>query len=554
MKTHPTATQLPKAVFGKFPVSSKLGLILSLVFVAAGSALLAADQAGGADPSSSRPNILFIAADDLRPELGCYGVKQVKTPNIDRLASRGVVFTRAYCQQPLCGPTRASLLTGLRPSLTGVLHNDNHFREKNPAVITLPQCFKNNGYVTMSIGKIFHGGKEDPISWTETLKPKTLEAVQRPGGSGRKAPGKASPAGKKGGGAWNPGPALVCEDVPDQAYADGVTADTAILALREHKDRPFFLAVGFLKPHLSFVAPKKYWDMYDPTQFKLASNPYPPKDCPPIALPPSIELRARTDIPKDGPIPPDLARRLIHGYSACVSYVDAQVGRVLEELERGGLADKTIVVLWGDHGWQLGEHDMWGKASNFETSARAPLIMAAPGRKGNGKKADGLVEFVDIYPTLCELAGLSLPAHLQGKSMASLLDNPARPGKLAAFTQYPCPALREWAGLPLDDYMSITFRPLMGKIEKNIQAMDPDDYSPEKYRQHVTGYSLRTDQYRLVYWCDDRKPAKPIALELYDHAQDPDENVNVAGKAEYAKTVAALCSQLSPNLPGKSHP
>jgi iduronate 2-sulfatase len=331
--------------------------------------------------------------------------------------------------------------------------------------------------------------------------------------------------------------------VSDQAYADGVTADTAIAAIRKSKNKPFFLAVGFLKPHLPFVAPKKYWDMYNPTQFKLASNPYPPKDCPPIALTPSIELRARCDIPKDGPIADDLARRLVHGYCACVSYVDAQVGRLLDELQRCGLADQTIVVFWGDHGWQLGEHAMWGKASNFETSARAPLILAAAGHKGNGRQAAGLVEFVDVYPTLCELARLSYPIHLEGTSAAPLLDAPGKPWKQAAFTQFPCPALREWAGLPLDKYMDETFRPLMGKIEKQIQAMDPDDYTPEKYKAHLMGYSMRTERYRFNYWCDDRKPDKPVALELYDHQKDPDENVNVATDKANADLLKQLTRQ-----------
>ncbi len=493
--------------------------------------------------AANKPNILFIAVDDLRPELGCYGSKIVKSPNLDRLAARGVVFTRAYCQQPLCGPTRASLLTGLRPASTGVLHNDTHFREKNPDVVALPQHFKNNGYVTMTIGKIFHVGKEDPISWTETLQPRTLEAGTWPGGRDRKRPGKANATGKKRGESWTPGPALVCEDVPDQAYADGVTADTAIATIRRSKDKPFFLAAGFLKPHLSFVAPKKYWDLYDPAQLPLARNPFPPKDCPPIALTPSIELRARTDIPKDGPIPDDLARRLLHGYLACVSYVDAQVGRLLDELEKNGLAENTILVIWGDHGWQLGEHSLWGKAANFETSARAPLIVSAPGRKGNGRQAAGLVEFVDVYPTLCELAGLPLPSHLEGVSAVPLLNDPARTWKTAAFTQSPCPALREWAGLPLDKNMSETFRPLMGKIEKQIRAMDPDDFSLEKYNLHVTGYSMRTDRYRFVYWCDDRQPDKPVAVELYDHQDDPDENVNIAADKANVDLLKQLTQQ-----------
>jgi iduronate 2-sulfatase len=273
-----------------------------------------------------------------------------------------------------------------------------------------------------------------------------------------------------------------------------------------------------------------------------------------LVLTPSIELRARSDIPKDGPIPDALARHLVHGYCACVSYVDAQVGRLLDELEACGLAEKTIVVFWGDHGWQLGEHAMWGKASNFETSARAPLILAAPGRQGNGRQAAGLVEFVDIYPTLCELAGLPLPGHLQGLSAVPLLDDPEKPGKPAAYTQYPCPALREWAGLPLDQSMSETFRPLMNRIEKQIQAMDPDDYTQEKYNEHVSGYSVRTDRYRFNYWCDDRKPDRPLALELYDHQKDPDENVNLAGNPDYANTVAQLRQQLKKSLPGKSNP
>jgi len=503
-----------------------------------------------------KPNVLFIAANDLRPELGCYGSTQAKTPNIDRLAERGVVFTRAYCQQPLCGPTRASLLTGLRPNSTGVFHNDTHFREKNPDVVTLPRHFKNNGYVTMTIGKIFHGGKEDPASWTETLKPTTLDKPYLPKPAGgyqlpenrelwlqkAEAARKEGLSGEQLWGRFN-GPATECADVPDQAYADGVTADTAIAAFRRSKGKPFFLAAGFLKPHLSFVAPKKYWDMYDPATLQLASNPFPPKDCPPIALTPSIELRARSDIPKDGPITDDLARRLLHGYLACVSYVDAQVGRLLDELEKNGLAENTIVVFWGDHGWQLGEHSLWGKAANFETSSLVPLIFSAPGRQGNGRQASGLVEFVDVYPTLCELAGLPLPAQREGVSAVPLLNDPSRTWKTAAFTQYPCPALREWAGLPLDQHMSQTFRPLMGKIEKQIQAMDPDDFSLEKYNRHVTGYSMRTDRYRFVYWCDDRQPDKPVARELYDHQNDPDENVNIAVDQASADLLKQLTQQ-----------
>lgn len=505
-----------------------------MVFIAAGSALLAADPAEGGAPAS-RPNVLFIAVDDLRPELGCYGVTQAKTPNMDRLAKQGVVFTRAYCQQPLCNPTRASLLTGLRPASTGVFHNNTHFREKVPDVITLPQHFKNHGYYTMTIGKIFHGGLEDSPSWSETLRAKTLgepypekavNGYQLP--ENRKALGEMTAVSKKEGSGEGSGPATECADVPDQAYKDGVTADTAIAAIRNAKNQPFFLAVGFSKPHLSFIAPKKYWDLYDPAKLVLAKNLDAPKDAPPISLSSSLELRARSDMPKNGPISESDSRHLLHGYLACVSYIDAQVGRILAELEANGLAENTIVVLWGDHGYQLGEHSMWGKATTFEVCSLAPLIVSAPGRAGNGKSATGLVEFVDIYPTLCELANLPLPLNLEGLSAVPLLNDPAMAWKSAAFTQSPSPVFREWAGRPLDAVMSKVFQTLMEPVYKKVQAMDPDDYSPEKYNQYVTGYSMRTDRYRFTYWCDDRKPDKPLAIEIYDHVNDPDENTNIA--------------------------
>lgn len=499
------------------------------------------------------PNVLFIAVDDLRPELGCYGVPHVQSPNIDRLAQRGVVFTRAYCQEALCGPSRASLLTGCRPDTTGVTHNEAYFRDQLPDIPTLPQYFKNHGYVTIGIGKVFHPGKDDPASWTE--KPDLISLRQPPyprpvGGyqlpeNRRKWEEQAAQARREGipsGEVWRriARPATECADVPDQAYLDGLIADTAIAAIRRHKAEPFFLAVGFLKPHLPFVAPKKYWDLYDAAKLPLAANPFPPRDCPPIALPPGFELRFHSDIPKDGPLPEEIVRRLIHGYLACTSYIDAQIGRLLDELENNGLTQNTIVVFWGDHGWQLGEHGLWGKASNFELAARVPLIVAAPYQKSRGSRCSALVELVDVYPTLCELAGLPLPAHLEGDSFAPLLDNPNREWKKAAFTQFPCPALREWAGLPLDSYMSHLFQSLLTKVEKQIRETLPSDYSLEDCRQHLMGYTMRTDRYRLVVWCDDRNRSRPLAVELYDHARDPQENANVAGSPEYAAVVSEL--------------
>ena len=530
-----------------------LGIGIALLSaVSSASTLLAVD----APDKSTRPNVLFIAVDDLRPELGCYG-SQAKTPNIDTLAKRGVVFTHSYCQQPVCGPTRASLLTGLRPASTGVFDNASDFRAKNPDVVTLPQQFKNHGYYSMTIGKVFHGSGSDAPSWSEMLKSKTLGepyAIKPVGGyqlpENRKLMAEKEAALKSSGvmgedarGLVN-GPATECADVPDQAYKDGVAADTAIAAIRNYrKEAPFFLAVGFSKPHLSLIAPKKYWDMYDPAKLVLAKNTDAPKDAPPIGLSSCIELRARTDMPKDGPISEEQSRRLVHGYLACVSYIDAQVGRLLAELDAKGLTQNTIVVLWGDHGWQLGEHGAWGKVTNFEVCAKAPLIIASPDCAGNGQYANGIVEFVDIYPTLCELAGLPLPSHLEGSSALPLLKDPSKTGKAAAFTQSPSPALREWAGLPLDLEMSKMFQPMMERVQKNIQAMDPDDYSLEKYNKYVTGYSMRTERYRFTYWCDNRKPEQALAIELYDHSNDPDENINIAGQVGNAGLVKQLLAQ-----------
>ncbi|MEI7676620.1 MAG: sulfatase [Bacteroidales bacterium] len=503
-----------------------------------------------------RPNVLFIVVDDLRPELGCYGVSHVKTPNIDRLAKSGVVFTRAYCQQALSGATRASLLTGLRPNSTGVFDNATDYRTKNPDVETLPQHFKNNGYKTMTIGKVFHGGFKDKNAWTEELKAKTLDEpypIKALGGyqlpENREAYQKLAESLKAGGLAGEDarallsGPATECADVPDQAYTDGISADAAIRAIRQSDSNPFFLAVGFSKPHLSFIAPKKYWDLYDPSKLELTKFSFAPKDCPPMALNPSIELRARTDMPKDGPISDKDAIRLLHGYYACVSYIDAQVGRLLDELDKKGLTQNTIIILWGDHGWNLRDHGLWGKTTDFESCAKAPLIIAAPHKEGNGKSANGLVEFVDVYPTLCELASLSLPSHLEGTSAVTLLNDPSKTWKKAAFTQTTCPAVREWAGKPLDPKTRESFASLMDRVERNIQEFDTDDFSVEKYNEYVFGYSMRTDRYRFTYWMDKRHPEKPLALELYDHEKDPNENVNIAMQPSEAKLVKQLTKQ-----------
>ena len=428
-----------------------------------------------------RPNILFIAIDDLRPELGCYGNEIVKSPHIDRIASQGLLFNRAYCQQAVCSPSRASIMTGMRPDTTEVWDLVTHFRKALPDVVTLPQYFKIEGYFTQGMGKIYHHGFDDPESWSvPTLYPK---APQGRANQSRK-PG-ASKAEKRG-------PAVGRVDVPDESLHDGELTDMAITALRtmKSKSEPFFLGVGYIRPHLPFISPAKYWDLYDRTKIPLATNPFPPKDAPDFAIVrgPS-ELRSYLGTPDMPMLSEAFAREVKHGYYAAVSYVDAQIGRLIAELETLGLRENTIIVLWGDHGWKLGEHQAWAKHSNVENDTRVPLIISAPGMKQHGKKSDALVELVDVYPTLAELAGLPLPDTLEGRSFAPLLDEPQQPWKDAAFSQYP---------------------------RRVGQA-------------NLMGYSMRTDRYRLTRWLDSKNHNKVASVELYDLQSDPQENTNIAG-------------------------
>jgi iduronate 2-sulfatase len=464
-----------------------------------------------------RLNVLMIAVDDLRPQLGCYGDPEIKSPAIDRLASGGVLFKRAYCQQAVCSPSRTSLLTGRRPDTTKVYDLETHFRKTIPNVVTLPEHFKQHGYHSQGLSKIYHGTLDDPQSWSVPHwkpsmpgygKPETLESLEKKrrerASTGKQTKTRVLERDASG----TPlkidrapilkGPAWEDPDVADNALPDGATADKAIEVLREIKGKPFFLAVGFLKPHLPFVAPKKYFDLYPSEQIKLAANPKSPLDVPDIALTNWGELRGYDDIPKTGPLADDVARRLIRGYRAATSYTDAQIGRVLEELDKLGLREKTIVVLWGDHGWQLGEHGLWCKHTNFEDATHSLLVLSAPGGKGVGQKTDALVEFVDIYPTLCELCDLPLPDGLEGRSMAPVLQSPERPWKSAAFSQYP--------------------------------------------RGKVMGYSMRTDRYRYTEWAEPGKP--PVGVELYDHQSDPAENANIAAKPEHADLIKRLAGQL----------
>jgi iduronate 2-sulfatase len=463
---------------------SSLHYITAITLLFLGTAFsLSAD---GQQPNK-RPNVLFIAVDDLRPALGCYGDKTAITPHIDRLAGRGMVFQRAYCQQAVCSPSRLSLLTGRRPDTIRVWDLKTHFRQAVPDVITLPQHFKNHRYHTQSLGKIYHGGgkpAKDPSSWSvEPQYDTTRDPEVR----------YALPENLQGKGLKRS--AAEAADVPDNTYLDGIVCDAAVKTLGELKSgkQPFFLAVGFRKPHLPFCAPQKYWDLYDREKIPLPENDQHPQGAPELATRSWRELEGYTDIPADGNISTAKIRELRHGYYACVSYVDALVGRLLDELKTLELAEKTVVVLWGDHGYHLGEQGLWTKANNYELATRVPLIISVPGQATAGETTDALVEFVDVYPTLAEVCGLEAPEGVEGISLKPLLDKPDQPWKLAVFSQFP----RARTG--------------------------------HRHRGHgdVMGYAVRTDRYRYVEW-REWDSQQVVARELYDHTSDPLEARNVA--------------------------
>ena len=462
--------------------------------------------------SGRKMNVLFIAVDDLRPELHCYGNKQIISPNIDKLAEQGLLFERAYCQQSLCAPSRASLLTGLRPDWTGVCDLSTHFRKKVPDVVTLPQHFKNHGYHSQAVGKIYHGSFEilsrhhsDRKSWSVPewwpgpryyYTPEGVRVAREVYSKSRRRRGAPVDNWVN---CFVRGLATEAPDVPDNVPCDGQTTEKAIEALQQIKDKPFFLGVGFLKPHIPFVAPKKYWDLYKREDIRLAKNRTRPQNTPDMAFPKGTEMRAYYDIPDEKNVSDEKARTLIHGYYACVSYVDAQVGRVIGELERLGLRENTIIILWGDHGWKLGEYNSWSKLTNFELDTRVPMIISVPGQKRTGEKTAALVEFLDIYPTLSELCELPIPKHCQGLSMVPLLENPNRKFKDAAYSQFP------------------------------------------RKEYGVMGYSMRTDRYRYAEWIKD---GKAIEKELYDHQNDPQENRNVISEPENRRLIKKLSQML----------
>jgi len=446
-----------------------------------------------------KPNVLVIAIDDLRPQLNCYGSDHIISPNIDKLASEGLLFEKAYCQQAVCLPSRISLFSGLRPPSTGVLNLQTNFRETIPDVTLLSQHFRNNGYYAVGMGKVLHS--EEASVWDEWINITKLEGYQSTTYHNPETKEKikqlweeAMAKGLKGKAfrVFTKGPAVESYDAPANEYHDGKMTEVAIQKLNEVKDRQFFMTIGYKKPHLAFVAPEKYFDLYKREELVLADNPFPIKDAPSYAGSSWGELRAYNDIPATGPVDDAKARELIHGYNACVSFVDDQIGRVLKELRRLGLDKNTIIVLWGDHGWKLGEHGMWAKHTNYELDTHVPLIISWPGHHKPGMRSEALVEYVDIYPTLCELTGLPIPDICEGQSFAPLLDDPDLDWKKAAFSYYP--------------------------------------------RGDKLGYAIKTDRYRFVEW-KIKATGQADSYELYDHQKDPRENVNLANKPEYKAIV-----------------
>lgn len=471
------------------------------------SGLLAAALATA---QAARPNVLLICVDDLKPVLGCYGDRTAKTPHIDRLAQRGLRFDAAYCNQAVCSPSRNALMTGLRPQTLGIYELSTHFRKAAPAAVSLTQHFMAGGYRAEGLGKIYHvghGNIDDAASWSvPSWRPKAA-SYRLPASTEQTRPSKVGgPRGR----------ATEAAPVGDDDYADGQIAAEAVRRLRSAArtpEQPFFLAVGFLKPHLPFVAPQKYWDLYDPARLPMPEVTAPPEGAPAFAPQFGGELRQYSDMPETGPIDAAAARRLIHGYYASTSYMDAQVGRVLDALDAAGLAANTVVILWGDHGWHLGDHGMWCKHTNYEQAARIPLIVAAPGL-ARGAATAALVETVDLYPTLAELAGLPAPAGLDGVSFAPVLRDPARTARDSVIHVYP--------------------------------------------RNQLLGRAIRTGRYRLVEWKQPGAGRPVEALELYDYQEDALETRNLAqARPEVVaqlQTILAAHPEAKPQRPAAKNP
>lgn len=470
-------------------------------FMAALASTAAVAKLPGIHATKARKNVLFLVVDDLRASLGCFGDTYAITPTIDALARRGTLFRRTYCQQAVCNPSRQSLLTGRRPDTIRVWDMKTHFRHTSPGVVSLPEHFRNHGYFAQSFGKIFHGQPPmaDPQSWSlpEQFQytPKQDDYQLAKNHLHRKA-GKAA--------------ATEFVDAPDDAYPDGKVAGGAVAALQRYAKNgttPFFLAVGMRKPHLPFNAPLRYWKMFDNREVPPIPRLDPPTGAPAIALHNSVELRGYLGIPQQGPMPHELAQHLRRGYYAAMTYTDAQFSRVLKALYQTGLDKNTLIILLVDHGYHLGEHDLWCKTTNYELDTHVPLIVIDPSSGHGGTVCDATVELLDIFPTLCDLCDLPAPRGIEGHSLRRWIERPSLPSARPAFSQFP----RPWF---------------------------------YKGQPEVMGYAVRTDTHRYIEWRDFRTGAV-TDRELYDMRSGPVESVNVATQASFK----ALLDRLSRMLP-----
>lgn len=436
-------------------------------------------------------NILMIAVDDLRPELGCYGNQLIKSLNIDQLASEGILFKNSFCNIPTCGASRASLLTSTRPTRHRYWRFNDRADQLHPGAIPISQHFKNNGYKTISNGKVFHDQEDHAQSWDVNWR---LQKKDSEGYNNYLLPENIR-LQKEGD---QRGPSYEASEVPDSAYNDGKLALKTIQDIKGLKDaeKPFFLAVGFAKPHLPFNAPQKYWDLYSRADFSPTAQENWPENAPNKAFHRFGELRTYHGIPQEGPVDDSLSVTLQHGYYAAVSYVDQLIGMVLDALDESGLRENTVVVLWGDHGWNLGEHGLWCKHCNFKTSLHAPLIISAPDIPKR-KSVESLVEFIDIYPTIAELSGLPIPGTVKGKSLVPVLENPEAHHKDFVISQF------------------------------------------------QKGLTIKTEQYAYTEWRDDDDTL--LAKMLYDHMEDPTESNNLAIDPKYAGIIDSLSSLMMAN-------
>ena len=484
----------------------------------------------------NKPNILFISIDDLRPSLGVYGDSIAVSPNIDQLASEGMTFRQNFTQVAVCAPSRASLMTGIRPDSTRVWHLGDKFREINPNTVTMPQYFSKHGYHTINLGKIFHNYMPDSVSWDEPdLRPARYlksdwlkrdgetfyisEEVNRSQAIKRDSLLKLKPIRYADG--WNTGPAWEAADVHDTMYYDGAQNEMAKKALTRlaKEEEPFYMGLGYFRPHLPFTVPKKYWDLYDPEQIPLAANPHVPNDAPGFTMNSMYELRHYDGFNHIGhpqssyQMGEDTARILKHGYYASVSYVDELLGQLFDHMKEIGIYENTIIILWGDHGWKLGDHNSWGKMTNYNIDLEVPMIIRYPNQENRGSQTFEITELIDMFPSICEIAGVEIPAYMQGTSFVPLIKDPDRKWKSAAFSQF-------------------HRRPKVSADGKRYM-----------------GYSINTKEHHYIEWYtwNHKTGIKGdfVDRELYDRVNDPHEKTNIARNPSSQNTVEKLSAQLA---------